>query len=181
MKKLIIGVVVAALILQVWQTLSWAMLNVHAKEQQYTEHQEKILAVLSENLEEGQYFLPGMPPGVSAEESAARQEAAMGSPWATINYHPVFKMNMPLNMIRGLVVNLISCFFLCWILLRFRDLDFSSAIMTSLFIGLIGYFTITYMHHIWFEDNTIGNLIDAIVSWGLVGAWLGFYLPEKKT
>ncbi len=180
MKKLIIGTVVAALILQVWQTLSWAMLNVHGAEQQYTEHQDKILAVLSENLQEGEYFLPTYAPGTSAEDIAVMAEKAMGKPWATINYHPAFEMNMGLNMFRGLVVNLISGFFLCWILLKFRDLNFTSAIMTSIFVGLIGYFTIVYMNHIWFQGSTIGYLIDTFASWGLVGAWLGFYLPEKK-
>lgn len=180
MKKLIIGAVVAAIILQIWQTVSWAIANIHGAETQYTEHQDKILAVLSENLEEGQYFVPGAPPESSFEEQQALGEKTMGKPWATINYHPAYNVNMGMNMFRGFVVNLISAIFLCWILLKFSELNFSSAIMTSVFIGLIGYFTITYMNHIWFEGSTIGYLIDATVSWGLVGAWLGFYLPEKS-
>lgn len=179
MKKLIIGTVVAALILQVWQTLSWTALNVHSAEHQYTEHQDKIIAVLSEHLQEGEYMIPGMPPNVTAEDATARQEAAMGQPWATINYHPKFEMNMGMNMLRGFVVNLISGFFLCWILLKFRELNFSSALMTSIFVGLIGYLTIVYLNHVWFQGSTIGYLIDSIAAWGLVGAWLGFYLPEK--
>lgn len=180
MKKLIIGTVVAALILQVWQTVSWALANIHGAETQYTEHQDKILAVLSENLKEGQYYVPNAPPSASSEEREAIGEQMKGKPWATINYHPSNDVNMGMNMFRGFIVNLVSGFFLCWILLKFADLNFSSAVMTSIFIGLIGYFTITYMNHIWFEGSTMGYLIDAIVSWGLVGAWLGFFLPEKK-
>ncbi len=180
MKKLLIGALVAAILLQIWQTVSWTFANVHAAEVQYTAEQDKILAVLSESLKDGEYFLPTVPPGTSAEDQQKLMEQAVGKPWATINYHSAYEINMGANMLRGFVVNFVSAIFLCWILLKFSDLNFSNAIMSSLFVGLIGYFTIVYMHHIWFEESTIGYLIDVIVSWGLVGAWLGFYLPDKK-
>lgn len=179
MKKLLIGALVAAIILQVWQTVSWTFANVHGAEQQYTENQDAILKVLSENLKEGEYFLPTVPPNHSPEEMAALQENVMGKPWATVNYHPKFEMNLPMNMLRGFAVNLISTLLLCWVLLKFADLNFTSAILTTVSIGFIGYFTIIYMNHIWFQGSTMGYLIDAVVAWGLVGAWLGWYLPEK--
>jgi len=46
-------------------------------------------------------------------------------------------------------------------------------------VGLIGYLTIPYLNSIWFETNSIGHLIDAFVSWGLVGIWLGWWLPRR--
>lgn len=180
MKKLLIGALVAAIILQVWQTVSWAIANVHGAETQYTENQDAILKVLSENLKEGQYFVPRLPDGASSEAQQKLVEETTGKPWATINYHPAYELNMGMNMLRGFIVNLISGIFLCWILLRFADLNFSTALMASIFVGLIGYFTIVYMNHIWFQGSTMGYLIDAVVSWGLVGSWLGFYLPGKK-
>lgn len=181
MKKLIIGALVAALILFIWQFVSWGLVNLHKAEQQYTPNQEKIMAMLSENLTEGEYFLPTYPPGASQEEIAGMAENAMGKPWATINYHPVFEMSMGMNMARGFIIDLLSAFMLCWILLKFRDLNFSTALFSCIAIGLIGYLTITYLNHIWFSGNTIGYLIDAVVGFGLVGLWLGFYLPEKRT
>jgi hypothetical protein len=179
MKKLIIGALVAALILFIYQFISWGLINFHKAEQQYTPNQEKILEFLGENLTEGQYFLPTYSPGATDGEMQAMAEKAMGKPWATINYNESFDMNMGVNMARGFAIDLVSALLLCWILLKFRDLNFSSALLSCISIGLIGYFTITYLNHVWFEGNTIGYLIDAIVGFGLVGAWLGFYLPEK--
>lgn len=179
MKKLIIGSLVAALILFIYQFVSWGLINLHKAEQQYTPNQEKVLEFLSENLTEGEYFLPTHPPEATAAEIQTMAENAMGKPWATINYHPSFEMNMGMNMARGFAIDFISALLLCWILLKFRDLNFSSALLSCISIGIIGYFTITYLNHIWFQGSTIGYLIDAIVGFGLVGAWLGFYLPEK--
>lgn len=47
-------------------------------------------------------------------------------------------------------------------------------------IGIIGYLTIPYLYSIWFETNSLGHLVDALVSWGLVGAWLGWWLPRGE-
>ena len=180
MKKQIIAAFVAALILFIWQFISWGAVNFHKAEQQYTPNQDKIITFLSENLTEGQYFIPMHPPGASEEETQAMRAEAMGKPWATINYHPSFDMNMGINLARGFAIDLAAAFLLCWILMKFRDLNFTSALTSTIAIGVIGYFTITYLNHIWFEGDTIGYLIDAIVGFGLVGAWLGFYLPEKQ-
>lgn len=179
MKKQLIGTLVGAIILFLWQFISWGMVNFHKAEQQYTPNQDKILEVLSENLTEGEYFLPGVPPGTPMEEQQAMQEKMMGKPWATINYHPEFEMNMRMNMLRGFLIDLIAAFFLCWILLKFGNLNFMDAVIAAVMIGLIGYLTITYLNSVWFESNTIGYLIDAIGAWVLVGAWLGWYLPVK--
>ncbi|MFT5166942.1 MAG: hypothetical protein ACI8P3_002174 [Saprospiraceae bacterium] len=181
MKKQLIGTLVGAIILFIWQFISWGAINFHKAETQYTPNQDKILAVLSENLTEGQYFVPGVPLGSSSEEEMAIREQAMGKPWATINYHPEMKMSMPMNMTRGFVIDFISAFFLCWILLKFGNLNFMDALIASVMVGLIGYFTITYLNHVWFENSTIGYLIDAIGSWALVGAWLGWFLPRGSS
>ncbi len=182
MKKLIIGALVAAVILQIWQTVSWTAANVHGAETQFTEHQTKIIASMTDNnLKEGQYYVAGVPEGTTEEQMMAPDgELLNGKPWATINYHPAFEVNMGLNMLRGFIVNFLSGFFLCWILLKFAELNFTTALMSALAVGFIGYFTIVYMNHIWFEGSTIGYLIDTVVSWGLVGAWLGWYLPGRS-
>jgi len=176
MKKQIIATVVGALILFIWQFLSWGLINFHKAETQYTPNQDKILEVLSANLEKGEYFLPGVPPGTSMEEEHAFGDSMVGKPWATINYHPQFMMNMPLNLTRGFVVDLLSAFLLVWILLQFGRLTFGKTVMTCLAIGFIAYLTIPYINHIWFEGNTMGYLIDTIGSWGIVGVWLGWFL-----
>ena len=51
--------------------------------------------------------------------------------------------------------------------------------MASLFTGLICYFTGSYTFSIWYETNSMPDLIDAVASWSLVGLWLGYFMKEK--
>jgi len=176
MKKLIIGAVVAALILFIWQFLSWAMLNIHGAEFQYSENQDEILECLEGKLDEGSYFFPNVAPGASKEDHEALRESSLGKPWAHINYHNSLKDNMIINMVRAFFANIVAALLLCWILLKIPDLSFKDTIFCTIGVGLIGYITISYLNSVWFETNSLGYLIDAIVSWGLVGAWLGWWL-----
>ena len=180
MKKTIIASVVGGLILFLWQFASWAALNIHGSGMQYTPKQDKILeALAAEGLEEGSYFLPNVPPSASAEEHSAYQKANLGKPWAQISYHKSLNDNMTMNMIRGLIIDILAAFLLVWILMSNKDNNFKHSIMVSLAVGLIGYLTISYLNSIWFESNSIPHLIDTVVSWGLVGCWLGWYLTRK--
>ena len=176
MKKLIVGALVGGIILFLWQFFSWSFSGLHDSQMQYTANQETIMEVLSENLEEGSYFLPTVPKGTSREDAQAFMVESEGKPWATISYYESMESNMGMNMFRGFIVDFISVWLLCWILLKFGNLTFSNALLSSLAVGLIGYLSINYINSIWFEGNTIADLIDAVVSWGLIGAWLGWWL-----
>ncbi len=179
MSRLIIGTLVAAVILFIWQFLSWALLNVHGQEMQSTPKQDTILAVLSQHLEEGDYFLPQPAKGASQEEYQQFMEQQEGKPWAKVSYRKSFTTNMGMNMVRGFAVDLLSAFFLVWILLKIDNLTFSTAFIASLGIGFIGYFTISYLNSVWFEGSTLGYLVDTVAQWGIVGLWLGFWLTRK--
>jgi uncharacterized membrane protein len=178
MKKLIIGAVVTAVLIFIWQFLSWSLLNIHAAEQQYTPNQDVILETLSTNLEEGMYFLPSLPPGTSPEEYQAKMGDWEGQPWAVVNYHSSFETNMGMNLIRGFAIDLIAAFLLVWMLLKFEKVNFTSSLLASLAVGFIGFFTIPYLNAIWFEGPIWGYLIDTVVQWGVVGAWLGWWLSR---
>jgi hypothetical protein len=54
-----------------------------------------------------------------------------------------------------------------------------TSIQASIAVGIIGYLTIPYLNTIWFETSSMGYLVDALVQWGLVGVWLGWYLPRN--
>jgi len=180
MKKQLVGTLVAALILFVWQFLSWSVLPTHKSEFTYTPNQDKIMEVLNQNLsEEGTYMMPGVAPGSSPEQEMAVMESGMGKPWASVSYHKSFSMDMGMNMFRGLVVDLLAAFLLIWLLLKVENLNLSTALQASVAVGVIGYLTIPYLNSIWFEGNTLGHLVDAIVPWSLVGLWLGWWLPRK--
>ena len=172
MKKIIIAALVGALILQIWQTLSWAILDIHGSSQTYTANQDKIMEFLGENLDEGFYYLPNVAPGSEANP----MEEYMEKPWAQVFYHDSYDANMGINSARGFVINFLCVLLLGWILMKMGNASFQTILLASLAVGLIAYFNVSYIYSIWFQTNTIGNLIDALVSWGLVGAWLGWWL-----
>lgn len=180
MKKLIIGALVGALLLFFWQFLSWTVLNIHGSNMAHTPNQDAILEVLNENLSTGDYYVPRPPDEASSEEQEAFFESRMGKPWALISYRESFEVNMGMSMFRGYLANFFAVLLLCWLLLKIDLLTFKTALLGSLFVGLIGYSTISYISGIWFEFNTMPDLLDAVVQWGLCGLWLGYYLPSRN-
>ena len=125
MKKVLIGGIVAGIIIFIWQTLSWTMLNLHGASQQYTPKQDSILAYLSSQFsEDGGYYLPNVPPGTSAEEMEAATTKAMGKPWAQVYYHTSLDYDMVTNIIRGLLTDIALAWLFCWILAKFGSNSF---------------------------------------------------------
>lgn len=180
MTKAIIASVVGGIILFMWQFLSWTVLDLHRPMQMYTPKQEEILKFLGENLDEGNYFLPTVPEGTSSKETEKAMNASAGKPWADIRFHKAMGMqaNMTMNMVRGLLVDIIAVFLLSWFLLK-KGSDFKTTLIACVVFGLIAYLTTDYTFQIWYETNTIPNLIDAIASWGLCGVWLGWWNGRK--
>ena len=180
MRKQLIASLVGAVILFLWQFMSWAMLPVHHSAYGYTANQDKIMEALNQNLtEEGTYMVPGVPPGTSHEEAEKLMEPNIGKPWASISYHKAFNVNMGMNMLRGFAVDLVAVFLLTWLLLNFATLSMMKALQASIAVGIIAYLTIPYLNSIWFKESSIGHLIDALASWGGVGLWLGWWLPRR--
>jgi len=181
MKKILIGGLVGGLILFIWQSLSWTMLNIHGSQTSYTPAQDKILdCIKANNLEEGEYFLPTVAPGTSTEDEQSYMQESIGKPWATLTYHKAMQANFGLNMIRGLIINIISVGLLCFVLLGDPTLTFKKVITACPAVAAICYMTEPYLFSIWFQNNTIPDLIDNLVQWTLAGLFLAWYLPAKK-
>jgi hypothetical protein len=180
MKKQIIGALVGGLILFFWQFISWGPGNFHASAQQYTPNQDSLMADLSKHLsEEGTYFVPRAPETASEEEMQRVMDAGVGKPWAVVSYHKSLEITFGMNLLRGFIIDFLAVLMLIWVLLRMRDLDMKTILTASLFVGLIGYLTISYLDTIWFKTDSIPYLIDTVVSWGLIGGWLVWWLPRK--
>lgn len=177
MSKLAIGGVVGGILVFFWQFLSWGPLNLHAPQQRYTEKQDTILSFLSQQFsEDGFYFMPGLPEGASGDEYEKAMEANAGKPWAQVYYHKSWNTNMGMNMVRGLVANILAALLLCWILLKISNNSFQITFIASIAVGIISYLTNGYATAIWFEVPSMPDLIDAIVAWALCGGWLGWWL-----
>jgi hypothetical protein len=178
--KTIIGALVGGILLFVWQFLSWGAINFHSGEQQYSVQQDTILSVLSEKLEEGTYFLPNVPPGADKAAYEQYMKTYGGKPWAVVSYHKSMETDMTMNMVRAFVSDLLAVIFLIWILTNVKDLNFAKSILFALAIGMIGFLSVTYLNTIWFKNPALDDLIDVFASWGIVGAWLGWWLPRKS-
>jgi len=177
MKKSIIAAIVGGIILFLWQFLSWQALQLHSSQTAYTPNQNDILECFKENnLKPGEYFLPTVQPGTKDYELYFNEY--MNKPWATLQYHERLTNTMPLNMIRGLTCNILVVFLFCFLLNGQRDLSFKKIILSSLSVGIISYLIFPYLNSIWFETNTLPDLLDSFVQWGLLGVWLGWYLPK---
>ena len=181
MKKTIVASLVGALLIFIWQTLSWTVLDLHRPSQDYTPKQDTILAFLNATLEkEGGYYLPNTPAGTSMEEATKLGEQMNGKPWASIQYHKALKMDnntMFMNMARGFVVNIIIVWMICWLIAKMKTPSFPTILITNIFIGSIVFINVPYTGFIWYETfDLMAHLTDALVSFGLCGAWLGWWL-----
>ena len=183
MKKWLIGSFVGAILVFLWQFLSWTILQIHRGESKYTPNQTEILRSLSSSLkEDGMYMLPTVPPGSSMEDGQKLAKDMNGQPWATIIYKNSYEHSMTMPMIRGFLVDWFLVFTLIYILTRgavpTRLRIFAGSVALGLFTFLVGPYTM----HIWFQtpnEAMTGHLIDGIVTWGLVGIWLGWWLNRK--
>ena len=134
------------------------------------------------DLEEGGYIIPNIPPGASKEERETKMKAGEGKPWASIQYHQTMENNMVMNMIRGFIVNVIVVYLFCWLVMRLRTPTFSSIFASALVVALIIFMNAPYVGFIWYESFDIwAYFLDYVVSWGLVGLWLGWFLTRNKS
>ena len=81
------------------------------------------------------------------------------------------KSSMKIRMKRKLAVVL-----LIWVFLKMNNPSFQTILLSSIVVGFIGYLAGDYTKSIWFDTKTIMDLVDAVVSWGIIGAWLGWWL-----
>ena len=184
MKKTLIASLVGGIIIFLWQFLSWGALNLHRSQQQYTPKQDSILSYLGTQFsEDGAYMLPNYPPGISSEEMDKQMKATEGKPWAQVVYHKSMPgMNkMFVNMGRSLLINILVVWLLCWFLVKIPSPSFGTIFTGSLFAGLIVFFNAPYILHIWFGSfDLFAHFADMVVSWGIVGLWLGWWLRRGK-
>jgi len=180
MKKLIIGSIVGGLLIFIWQTLSWTVLQLHDSALAYTPKQDSVMQFLSTQFSaDGSYYMPRLEKTASSEEMQKHMESMKGKPYALLQYYQSYDMSMGANIAKGLVINIIMVAFLCWILMRMTG-NPGTIFTTCLFIGVIVFINSPYTGHIWYpRADIMAHFIDALVSWGLCGVWLAFYLKKK--
>ena len=181
MKKWIIGAIVGGILTFAWQTLSWTVLDLHRNAQQYTPKQDSILQYLSSQFtESGDYFLPTTPVGASQEEMEKLMVESAGKPWAKISYHTAWDASMPANILRGLLVNIIM------VGIYGLDTDEDGQSFLQHHTDQLSFcrpdrfpeFPLCLLYLV--PGRGIrADLLDALLQWGLCGAWLGWWLNRK--
>ena len=121
--------------------------------------------------------MPGVPEGSSREQHEALMSASEGKPWVSLQYHKAWENDMVMNMIRGLIVNIVIVFLFCWIVSKMNMPSFGTIFWSALAMGMIVFFNSAYTGFIWYEFFDIwAFFLDAIVTWGLTGLWLAWCL-----
>jgi hypothetical protein len=184
MKRNLIGAIVGGLLIFLWQFLSWAALDLHRPAAKYTANEAALLQALATNLpEEGGYMMPGLPADAGKEQCEKVMAESNGKPWASIQYHKSFKgssNDMIMNMIRGLLSNIIMIALVIWLLAKINMPGFMTIFLACLALGLITFINQPYTGNIWYEMFDIwAFLIDSLVSWGLCGLWLGWWMNRR--
>jgi len=183
MKKIIIGSLVGAVLLFGWQGLSWEVLGIHDKEYLYTPAQDSLLTAISGSIkEEGQYSLPNLPAGSSQKEMEELGKKMEGKPWAVLTYHPTYKMDMTMQMLKGFLISLVCVWLCCTVIRRQSDKSFMSVFFTALTFGVVCFLFVWYIGHNFGGTPwgvLHGQLIDDLAGWGITGIWLGWWYGRK--
>lgn len=180
MTKWIVGSLVGAIIVFLWQAASWMFLGIHNDEAKYHPAQDSIVGYLSSTIkEDGCYMLPTSPPGSSMDAQDSMMKQMKGKPWASIVYHKSYDTNMTSSMIWGFLVDLVLVLLLISILVRGGLPSFTGIFTGCIAVGLFSFLWEPYMGHVWFQlpwSMIKGHLIDAIAAWALCGLWLAWWL-----
>jgi hypothetical protein len=183
MKKWIIGSLVGAFIMFCWQGLSWMALNIHKDAGKYHPAQDSIVSFLSSTItEEGAYLMPTVKSGSSMKDHQEMKKKMEGKPWASIIYHKSFHDHMVMSMIRGLLVNFVIVLLLIVLLTKGGLPKFMGVFTGTLSVGVITFLWGPYTGNVWYDlpiSMIRGDMLDAVVAWGMCGIWLGWWLNKK--
>jgi hypothetical protein len=171
MKKYILPSLVVALILFIWQFISFAAVNFHSGEQQYTAKQDTIEKFINSlNLEEGSYMIPNVEPNTPSDKLEEEWKKTEGKPWMFVKYHKNRKFEMAMPMFRGFVSDLIAGILLLVVFGYLGSIGLQKSMVVSLCFGLFSFIYIPYTNHIWYPAFDItAYLLDAIVPFAIIG------------
>jgi hypothetical protein len=187
MKTVVIGSLVAAIIVFVFQAMSWMVLPIHENSLKYTPQQDAILTALTENLPEGgMYAIPNVPPGSTQEQRTEFDKSMVGKSWAVIQYQPNYEGMMSSQLVYGFMLNLVAAFILAYVMWTTRGslTGFGSRFGLAVGFTVFLIFQSSLMQANWWETPwhyLSGEITDHIVGWMLGGVWLAWFLGRKPS
>ncbi|MEN8789878.1 MAG: hypothetical protein ABF295_10215 [Flavobacteriaceae bacterium] len=186
MKRTVITVIAGSLILLIWNALSWMVLPFH--EQSMSSIPESAIKAdqLKEQLtEDGVYHYPGMPEeNTEAAMSEVENKLAQGPRITLMVYKAGGTPFMdPINFLWDFIFGAIVVILIIGIINKFADKSMKNIVFTTITIGLVVGFMTDLPLMNWFMfplDYTMANLLDYIVSLGLLGIFMGSYTFKQS-
>ncbi|MCH8329804.1 MAG: hypothetical protein IH946_00205 [Bacteroidetes bacterium] len=185
MKKILIGALVGAIIVFAWSAVSWMALGIHTNSFKYSENQDKIMEVITQNItEDGHYVMPYANPNTTSREEMEKVQADMiGKPYATVTFHKEVKDNMGMNMGVGFVYNFIAVMMMALVLWYGRSgmPSMAQRCMAAFAFVIFMVFQNHLLDGMWMEvpmHVMMPEIIDTVAGLGLTSVWLAFYVKE---
>jgi hypothetical protein len=190
MGKFILGAVLTAMTVFVWEAVSWTAIGWHQNGFRSFRDESKVAEVIKANVTSGHgiYLLPAMgdaPKIATAEEKMAfeaqQQKALKNGPYMYAVIRPgkgevSMGTNMTLSFIRCLI-----CAFLIAGLLSQAALLYPARIAFVAAAGLFAGLTADLPMWIWFENpgrDAVVNIADHLITWIIGGAVLGIFVGK---
>jgi len=183
--RIIVAAIAGGVVMFMWGAVSHMVTPIGEMGLKNTPNESAVVSTLQSNLTEpGFYFIPGMDMSkpMSAEEEAAWTAKYEKGPNAIVIYHPdgetpmspkQFGVELGSNILAALVVAL---------LLTWTAASFSKRVAMATLIGLTAWLSINVSYWNWYRFPTamvMGELIDQVVGWLLVGLVMAFILRNK--
>ena len=178
--KILVSALVGAVILFVYQAMSWMALGIHDESFRYTENQEAVMQCLNENLDEdAMYFLPFFDRETTTpEEQQKIHEGNAGKPWVIISYHQAQNNDMTGRMAYGFLSCFIICVIISMVLINIPTAGFGMRMFLVMSLGFLVMLGGPLYQANWFftpSHNLTGELIDILLGYLLAGAWMSWW------
>jgi len=180
-KREIISIIIGTILLFIWGAVSWMALPFHGSAMNNipegaidTEELKKLMP------ESGVYHLPGMPEDNSEAAMKKVEDQLEAGPRITMMVYKnaPTKLFDPKDFIIGLIYNLFTVLLAFFVISKLRNKDLKSIMMASLALALLVIVIADLSMVNWFMfpmDYTFANIIDRVVSFGLLGLLFGYY------
>ena len=187
MKKTLLGSLVGGVILFIWSFLAWVILPLHNSTMHAVTNEDAVANMIAQNAQQKSvYTIPHNPATSDKAAMDAWAERLKRGPNAMIIFDPAgTDPMMPSQMLIGLVLDLLSAFFVIWFLTRSTAAG-GSYLARVTYCGMIGIFVSVFVHLMnwnWMGmpgDFTSGLVIDTIVGWILAGLGIAAVVNRGK-
>lgn len=181
MKKIIITALVGALIVFIYQSMSWMFLGLHANSTKAAVNNEEVMTALNANMKEtAVYDIPFWDMKATPEEGEKLMNEWKGKPYARVIYHTSMDMGtaMGKQMTTGFVLNFFAGLFVALIISTGAFKTFASRFMVPVYMCLFVIVTNILMEWNWWAtpmSYLSGEIIDYIIISILTGLWVAWY------